>query len=65
MTVGLGYPIGPGMTVELCDCQEQSEATNGRFSASENTTSLTSLSFGSGSSLTLSSPRDPLNLWAF
>ena len=33
----------------LCDCQEQSEATNGRFSASENTTSLTSLSFGSPS----------------
>ena len=30
----------------LCDCQEQSEATNWRFSASENTTSLTSLSFG-------------------
>ena len=33
----------------LCDCQEQSEATNWRFSASENTTSLTSLSFGSPS----------------
>ncbi len=43
-------PIGSGMTA-LHLCHQQSEATNGRFSASENTTSLTSLPFGMGPSV--------------
>ena len=43
-------PIGSGMTA-LHLCHRQSEATNGRFSASENTTSLTSLPFGMGPSV--------------
>lgn len=47
-----GCPIESGMTT-LYLCHRQSEATNGRFSASENTTSLTSLPFGIGPSVPL------------
>ena len=43
-------PIVSGMTA-LHLCHRQSEATSGRFSASENTTSLTSLPFGMGPSV--------------
>ena len=46
----LGCPIRSGMTT-LYLCHRQSKATDGRFSASENTTSLTSLPFGMGPSV--------------